>query len=226
MDRYVLLSEKEWHLGLFEKLKENFPDDEWILIQNKQDFKNEKLSIIKPKTIFIPHWSNFISRHIFLNYKCILFHMTDLPFGRGGSPLQNLIKLGFTETKISAISVTRNLDAGPIFLKKNLKLQGSANDIFKRSSKIIEKMIKELLNNDIKPVKQKGAVTFFKRRLPYQSNIKDINSIKELYDHIRMLDCDGYPRAFLEFKNFKIEFKNAQINDKKEIKTDVRITKK
>ncbi len=30
-------------------------------------------------------------REIFENWACVVFHMTDLPYGRGGSPLQNLI---------------------------------------------------------------------------------------------------------------------------------------
>ena len=225
MKTIIILSKKSWHTNLSKNLSEKFEKFDFILINNERDFNYSNIRKINPHKIFIPHWSNIIPEIIYTNFECILFHMTDLPFGRGGSPLQNLIKLGYTETKISAIRVTKNLDAGPIFLKKNLTLHGSANDIFIRSSNIIEKIIIELLNYDIKPVKQKGAVTFFKRRLPHQSSIKDINTIKELYDHIRMLDCDGYPKAFLEFKNFKIEFENAQINDKK-IKADVRIFKK
>jgi len=35
-----------------------------------------------------------ILKEIFENYEIILFHMTDLPYGRGGSPLQNLIVRG------------------------------------------------------------------------------------------------------------------------------------
>ena len=224
MDRYVLLCEKEWHLGLFEKLKENFPDDEWILIQNKQDFKNEKLSIIKPKTIFIPHWSNFISRHIFLNYKCILFHMTDLPYGRGGSPLQNLIINGHEQTKISAIKVTDGIDEGPIYLKKKLDLSGSAKDIFSRSSNIIFQMICMIIDENIIPVPQKGESTIFKRRNPKQSDISKLDDLNIIYDYIRMLDCDGYPNAFIDLNGVRYEFSNVK-NLKNSLEANVRIIK-
>ena len=44
--------------------------------------------------------------------------MTDLPFGRGGSPLQNLIVRGFEETMTSAIKVTKGIDTGDIYLKE------------------------------------------------------------------------------------------------------------
>ncbi len=51
----------------------------------------------------------------FFNFNCVVFHMTDLPFGRGGSPLQNLISRGIYKTKISAIKVVKEIDAGPIY---------------------------------------------------------------------------------------------------------------
>lgn len=44
--------------------------------------------------------------------------MTDLPYGRGGSPLQNLIVRNHYKTKISEIRVKKEIDSGPIYLKK------------------------------------------------------------------------------------------------------------
>ena len=44
--------------------------------------------------------------------------MTDLPFGRGGSPLQNLIVRGYKSTKLTAIKVQSGIDTGDIYLKK------------------------------------------------------------------------------------------------------------
>ena len=65
----------------------------------------------------------------------------------------------------------------------------------------------------------------FKRRKPNQSNIIEIKDIKKIYDHIRMLDCDGYPNAFLDFGEFRIEFSNAKLINE-ELKSNVRIFKK
>jgi methionyl-tRNA formyltransferase len=50
----------------------------------------------------------------------------------------------------------------------------------------------------------------FKRRNPSQSNISRLRSVDEIYDAIRMLDADGYPHAFIEYDNLKIEFRNAK----------------
>ena len=68
-----------------------------------------------------------------------------MPFGRGGSPLQNLIIKNFSKTKISAFKCNDILDGGDIYLKKNLNLKGSAEKIFRNSSKIIFEMICEIL---------------------------------------------------------------------------------
>ena len=41
-----------------------------------------------------------------------------------------------------------------------------------------------------------------------------------------MLDSEGYPKAYLEFENFLIEFDNATLKDDKNLKANVRIFKR
>ena len=225
-NRYIILSEKSWNSNLEIMLKEKFPMHQWKLINSKQDFNSNILSQFNPYQIFIPHWSYIIPNEIFEKYECIVFHMTDLPYGRGGSPLQNLIVRGKKETKISAINVDYGLDTGPVYLKKDLKLNGTAKEIFKRSSKVIFEMIVEIIEKGIVPKPQKGVPVLFKRRSPNQSDIKDLNSLDKVYDYIRMLDCDGYPKAYLETDHLKIEFEKAEIISDNELKANVRISKK
>ena len=151
--------------------------------------------------------------------------MTDLPFGRGGSPLQNLIARGYKETYISAIKCQKEIDSGPIYLKKKLQLNGSANDIFERCNVIIQNMIIEILSNDIKPVKQTGQPTFFKRRKPKDGNITKLENLNDVYNYIRMLDHKIYPNAFLTTDNLKFEFKKAKDNGNS-ITANVKISKR
>jgi len=222
MKKYVLVTSKSWHKKLFDDLLEYFPKNQWILISDENSFSLIELKKIKPKFIFIPHWSKIIPSEIYLNFECILFHMTDLPYGRGGSPLQNLIIKGHKKTKISAIKVSKGIDEGPIYLKAPLDLNGTAFDIFKRSSEVMYKMIIEIIENSIYPKPQKGQPTIFKRRHPKESDISDLNSIDKIYDYIRMLDCEGYPNAFIEFNNIKYEFHNVK-NNNNYLEANVRI---
>ncbi len=225
MKSYILLTEKKWHDSLFKKLS-NSKNFNWIRISNKSDFILEKIDSINPEIIFVPHWSYIIPEEIFEKYTCIVFHMTDLPFGRGGSPLQNLICRGLEETKISAIKVVKDIDAGDVYLKRTLSLNGTAREIFLRSVPIIEHMILEIINNKIVPESQKGDIFLFKRRKKEDGNLLNLETIKEIYDYIRMLDCEDYPNAYLEIEHFRIEFSRASIKDEKTIYADVRIIKK
>lgn len=112
--------------------------------------------------------------------------MTDLPYGRGGAPLQNLIIRGHKNTKITAFRVEKVLDAGPIYLKYDLNLSETARDIFKRASIVMFEMISHLVNNN--PTKQIGEAVEFKRRTPEMSDISDLTELSKIYDYIRMVD--------------------------------------
>ena len=51
---------------------------------------------------------------------------------------------------------------------------------------------------------------------------KDL-TVKELYDHIRMLDADSYPNAYIEYGDFIIKFKKAKSINSKELSAEVHI---
>ena len=61
------------------------------LIPDPRELSSERLSSIAPRYVFFPHWSHRIEAGIHKRFECVIFHTTDLLFGRGGSPLQNLI---------------------------------------------------------------------------------------------------------------------------------------
>src|SRR5258706_4197683 len=170
---------------------------EAILVNGRSDLKIEKLQEWNPDVIFFLHWSELIPQEIYSSFKCIVFHMTDLPFGRGGSPLQNLIERGYDETMISALIVEKGIDTGPILLKKQLSLLGTAEEIFLRAGEIMKKMIAEIIVYNPDSVPQKGDPTIFKRRTPDQSSIQLLSELKTAYNFIRMLDAEGYPKAFI-----------------------------
>lgn len=223
--KYVLLTGKHWHDSLFDRLKTR-EGEQWHRISTKADFNPDRLKELQPNRIFIPHWSHIIPATIYSQYECIVFHMTDLPFGRGGSPLQNLIVRGYQNTMISAIQVSKGIDTGKLYLKAPLSLHGTAQEIFLRSSGVIESMIDTIIEENTAPTEQTGEVTEFKRRTPEQSNIAHLESIEQVYDYIRMLDCEGYPNAYIETPHFKFEFTRAAQKSDRSIVADVRIIKK
>ena len=218
MKNIIIATIKEWNIENYFKLKEKYGHEfNFHLISNSEALTEEFIQKINPNYIFFLHWSWIIPKNIYNNFNCVLFHMTDLPYGRGGSPLQNLIMNKVYKTKISAIKVSENIDSGDIYLKESLDIStGSAQNIFKRSSQItFEKMIPEFLSSKLSAKEQSGEIVTFKRRTPEQSSIKTVKdlSLTSLYDFIRMLDGEGYPKAYIEIENIKIEFSQVDKTD-------------
>ncbi|MGA1545299.1 MAG: methionyl-tRNA formyltransferase [Saprospiraceae bacterium] len=219
---YVLIGCKSWHKRLFkEQDSENL--DSWYFIKSLEELTTTHINNIHPRRIFFLHWSWKVPDEIIENYECICFHMTDVPYGRGGSPLQNLIVRGHQITKLTALRMTNEFDAGPIYLQEDLSLGGGAEEIYLRATKLSFKMIENIIRDDIKPVPQIGEPTLFKRRKPEESKIEQINSLDKLHDFIRMLDAEGYPKAFLEYEGFRYEFSRSALYDGRII-ADVKIT--
>lgn len=183
------------------------------LIKAPEQLNLKNIEQLNPAWIFVPHWSSTIPEEIYSNFRVVIFHMTDLPFGRGGSPLQNLILRGFEDTVISAIQCVKEIDAGPVYLKERLNLNGTADEILLRASKIIENMIVTIIQENPTPSPQVGEVSVFKRRQPHQSKIDfhEVKNLEQFYDYIRMLDGEGYPNAFVEIGNFRISFHSPHL---------------
>ena len=219
---FVLVSARPWNIKMTDALAARTGCN-FVLISDPAELTSEYLAIINPRYVFFPHWSHRIAPNIYEQFECVIFHMTDLPFGRGGSPLQNLIAHGIYETKISALRCVEEMDAGPIYLKNPFSLYGSAEEIFLRAATIIEGMIVEMLEKLPEPIAQKGVPTVFKRRKPEEGNLAAAQSLEQAFDLIRMLDAEGYPNAFLNVGPFKIEFNRASMKAGQVI-ADVRIS--
>jgi methionyl-tRNA formyltransferase len=207
-DLCVIASPKTWNKRLPENLH-ILTGMKFERISNPSDLTFLRLSELRPRYVFFPHWSHRIPADVFKNFECVIFHMTDLPFGRGGSPLQNLVARGIYETRISALRCVEELDAGPIYLKRPLSLHGAAEEIYLRASDVVEQMIVEIIKAHPQPLEQEGEPTYFKRRTPAQGDLSEATSLDQAFDLIRMLDADGYPNAYINVGNFRLEFSRA-----------------
>ena len=221
---YVIATIRPWNIEAFSDIISNYPG-EWHLITQTQDLTLKNIKRLNPRYIFFPHWNNIVPRSIIDFTECVCFHETDLPFGRGGSPIQNLIVRGYKETKITALRMTSKLDAGPVYFKRDLSLNGLAEEVFIRSSEIVAEMIKDIITTEPSPESQKGEIVMFSRRTPEQSIIPlKAKTIEEIFDHLRMLDAAEYPKAFIEHGGFRYEFSRPALRTGS-IEADVRITK-
>ena len=223
-ENYLVATIKPWNIKVYNEVIKHYKG-KWHLITKSEELTVGKIKSINPRYLFFPHWSNIVPSKILDIATCVCFHETDLPYGRGGSPLQNLIAHGHKETFVSALKMSEELDAGPVYLKKPLSLEGLAEEIFIRTANIVAEMIKIIITENPKPQEQVGKSTLFKRRKPSQSRIPtEKNTLVDIFDHIRMLDAESYPKAFLESNGFKYEISRPALQTG-EILADVRITK-
>lgn len=220
--KYIVATTKEWNIKMFYERISKIPGS-WKLISQPNELRLRTIKAFDPRYIFFIHWSDRVPKQIIDDFECICFHMTKLPFGRGGSPLQNLIARGNKSTMISAIRMVEEIDAGPIYFRQHLSLLGNAEEIFIRAGETIAEMIYILTIKDFKPILQQGEITKFKRRSPSESRIPMDANLQKAFDWIRMLDAEEYPPAFIEMGNLRIEFKRATLRYNR-IEADAQIT--
>ena len=181
-------------------------DSKAMLINSKE---NWDLHTFSPNNhyIFIG-WSWIIPDNYIRNGNCFCIHPSDLPKFRGGSPIQNQVIAGVTNSFVSLFQMNDGLDSGPIFAKVPISLEGYLDEIFLNiigaSIKLISMFNRALLQDQDLLLKGQNLEDGFvcKRRKPEDSIIavKDLEkySPKQLYNMVRCLQ-EPYPELMIEY---------------------------
>lgn len=205
---YLVVGNHPWNRAIFDTRLRRMGGD-WIYVSTPKEL--EQALDFSPRYIFFLHWSKIVPEEITDNFECVCFHPSPLPKGRGGTPIQNQIMEGIIETQLTAFRMTQELDAGPIYLQYPLSLKGPLHQIFAREMSVAADMVWTIIHRDVKPVPQEGEPTYFLRRRPFESIIGGAKDIYFLYDFIRMLDADGYPKATLDDGSCLYTFSDAEL---------------
>jgi methionyl-tRNA formyltransferase len=184
-----------------------------------------KWKVVKPEYIFFTHWSHRIPADVHTAYECIIFHMADLPFGRGGSPLQNQISRGIETTMLCALRCVEDMDAGPVYARQPLSLLGTADEILERAADLMLPMMHEIVQRRPVAQPQVGEATVFSRRTQAEGNLAALRDPAQVFDYIRMLDGALYPPAFIETDGLIFEFTRASLKGEHVI-ADVKIRRR
>jgi methionyl-tRNA formyltransferase len=145
----------------------------------------------------------------------IVVHESDLPKGRGWSPLTWQIEAGKNEIPITLFEAARQCDAGIYYLKDKIRLKG--NELIddarkKQAEKTIEMINKYLTKYPMRGVLQEGRATYYRRRKMQDSMLNIHKSITSQFNKMRVADNQRYPLYFT-FKGKKYILK---IYEKKE----------
>lgn len=149
--------------------------------------------------------SEFLSRYRL----CLVIHGSNLPIGKGWSPIVWQLLAGEKDFTMSLIEASHPVDSGDIWHKVHFEIPRDLlfNEIQNLiSSKTIELIDFAIYNLDsTSPECQVGESSFFPRRTLDDSELDPSKPLELLFDQIRVCDPNRYPAFFrLRGKKYKL----------------------
>ena len=130
----------------------------------------------------------------------LVVHESDLPDGRGFSPVAWQILQGCQHIPVCLLEAVDELDAGPVFLRDVIRLNGNEllPEIRKKQGEKTIQMCLRFMDHwpNLKAAPQTGEATEFRRRTISDDQIDPHKTITEQFDHLRIVDNEKYPAWF------------------------------
>lgn len=214
----------------------NLDDHESHLCQEPNEFNQRALSESWDAIIVIG-WSWKIPAPIVNTRLVVGMHPSDLPMYAGGSPIQNQILDGLTETKATLFKLNEKFDEGEIVDKEPISLRGHLQDVLdsisSSTSILIDRFVSQFPDNTF--TKQSGKSKQVRRLKPEHSKLPlpaetvlgewdtefvkpdDVvtkkYTCKEMWNFIRCRE-DPYPNAYFEDETGRLVIKVVEFEEK------------
>jgi methionyl-tRNA formyltransferase len=157
-----------------------------------------------------------IFRKLKLNKHNLVLHESDLPKGKGWSPVTWQVLEGKDKIPVTLFEAVEAVDAGPIYAKEYMQLEGTEllPEIKHKQGLVTQKLILDFVKNysKVKGVEQTGEESFYARRKLKDSELDFQKSIAEQFDLLRVCDNERYPAHFTH-RNQKYIIKIYKEND-------------
>jgi methionyl-tRNA formyltransferase len=136
----------------------------------------------------------------------IVVHASDLPQGKGFSPLQWQILEGKDTITLTLFEAAKEVDAGAYYFKEKLCFDGSEL-LPELRQKLAEKILAMCLKfatacREMVPVAQQGEESFYPKRTAKDEELDANKPLAELFNRLRVSDNDKFP-AFFYMKGHK-----------------------
>lgn len=134
------------------------------------------------------------------NKNNIVVHASDLPKGKGFSPMQWQVLEGSNDIKLTLFEVVEGMDAGPYYLKGSVHYDGSEMlvELREKMALTINDMCMQYVEKygSIKPIDQAGVESNYRRRTAADDELDVNRTIAEQFNHLRIADNDAHPLYF------------------------------
>ena len=132
----------------------------------------------------------------------LVIHESDLPEGRGWSPLTWQIIEGKNEIPVTLFEAVETLDAGQIYLQDVMKFDGTEliDELRKRQAEYSIKLCLKFIDAYPSIIscarRQYGGSSYYRRRQPEDSRLDPDKTIREQFNLLRVVDNKRYPAFF------------------------------
>jgi len=180
----------------------NFNKDFSEFKQFKINLSFDSSNVKAQEIVFVLGYTKILSKEfISSNRLCLVIHESDLPKGKGFSPVQWQILEGNHKIPVCLIKLEEKVDSGDIFLRDEISLKGDElwGEIRKLQADCTIRLIKSFLNKypDLTAIPQTGHETFYKKFKPTDDEIDPNKTIKELFNRLRIADNNNFPVYFI-----------------------------
>ncbi|RZP19218.1 MAG: methionyl-tRNA formyltransferase [Erythrobacter sp.] len=146
----------------------------------------------------------------------IVVHASDLPKGRGFSPLAWQVLEGINDIPLTMITMEDEVDAGDILMQRHLHFSGhELNDEMRDAMghEIVDMCCKTVQSAE-RPEgrKQEGHSTWYRRRRPDDSQLDPTKTIGEQFDLLRVVDNERYP-AFFDLRGHRYILRIQKVSE-------------
>lgn len=212
--KIVIDNQDSWMNDYLGELKKSIVNEGYTFVFSNDYEDNVKVDF----TFFLSCHKKIKEDYLELSDENFVIHESDLPKGRGWSPLTYQIIEGKSNIKISLIKVSSHFDSGDICLQLEMEFDGyelveELRQIqFSYSLNLVLQYLKN--HNNIVCRKQTGDSTYYKKRLQSDSELDISKTIEEQFNLLRTVDNDRYP-AFFNIDGKKYLIKIFKADDSK-----------
>jgi methionyl-tRNA formyltransferase len=139
-----------------------------------------------------------IFKRLDLNRFNLVVHESDLPKGKGWSPVSWQILEGRKKIPITLFEAARSVDSGVIYLKEYIYLDGTEllSKIKQMQGIATQNIILKFLEQMPVGLEQEGDSTFYPRRTDKDSELDISKSLDDQFNLLRICDNERYPAFF------------------------------
>ena len=204
----ILFDDKNnWLFEYFEK--NNFK------IENMHvDFFHDTNSVNNYEIVFILGYTKILSaKFLSQNSLNLVIHESNLPEGKGFSPIQNQLLEGKNEIFICIIEAMEKVDSGDIILQKKIYFEGTElyKEIRRKQADSTIDIIEKFLRSypDFNRKQQVGKSSYYPKRKPSNQELNINKSIIENFNLLRIGNNDLWP-SFFKYKGKKYIIKISE----------------